>query len=113
MTKESVSVLAGASTLPTHGGSEAEVISAAASGAEGYIVLASTALEPKRLLSTPTRMRHLLNCYSKKVLQIVNNPVKMKHKKQCLLSEEPVKTENIDKKVISVKPWRSRRKQRR
>jgi hypothetical protein len=43
-------------------------------------------------------MRHVLNCYSKKVLQIVNNSVKMKHKKQCLLSEEPVKTEDVDKK---------------
>jgi hypothetical protein len=42
-------------------------------------------------------MRHVLNCYSKKVLQIVNKPVKMKHKKQCLLSKEPVKTEDVDK----------------
>jgi hypothetical protein len=42
-------------------------------------------------------MRRVLNYYSKKELRTVNNPVKMKHTKQCLFIKEPVKTEDADK----------------
>jgi hypothetical protein len=43
-------------------------------------------------------MRRVSDYYLKKALRTVNNPVKMKHEKQCLLSEELVKTEDADKK---------------
>jgi hypothetical protein len=42
-------------------------------------------------------MRHVLDCYPKKVLRTVDNPVKMKQEKNCLLIEEPVKVKD-DKK---------------
>jgi hypothetical protein len=43
-------------------------------------------------------MRRVLDCYLKKVLRTVDNPVKMKQEKNCLLIEELVKTEEADKK---------------
>jgi hypothetical protein len=42
-------------------------------------------------------MRRVLDYYPKKELRTVNNPVKMKHTKQCLFIEKPVKTEDVDK----------------
>jgi hypothetical protein len=42
-------------------------------------------------------MQHVLDCYPKKVLRTVDNPVKMKQEKNCLLIEEPVKVKD-DKK---------------
>ncbi|KAK1643703.1 hypothetical protein QYE76_061508 [Lolium multiflorum] len=65
----------------------------ATSGAEEYVVLSPTALEKRRLRPTRARMRRVLNYYPNKV----NNPVKMKHRKQCVFIEEPVKTEDADK----------------
>jgi hypothetical protein len=78
-------------------GSESEERSAT-SVTEEYVVTASIALEPKRLQPIQACMQRVLNCYLKKALWTVNNPVKVKHEKQCLLSEEPVKTEDADKK---------------
>jgi hypothetical protein len=42
-------------------------------------------------------MGRVLDCYPKKVLRTVDNPVKMKQEKNCLLIEEPVKVKD-DKK---------------
>jgi hypothetical protein len=42
-------------------------------------------------------MRRVLDYYPKKEIRTVNNPVKMKHTKQCLFIKEPVKTEDADK----------------
>jgi hypothetical protein len=39
-------------------------------------------------------MRRVLDCYLKKVLRTVDNPVKMKQEKNCLLIEEPVKVKD-------------------
>ncbi|KAK1684089.1 hypothetical protein QYE76_044937 [Lolium multiflorum] len=69
----------------------------ALSGAEEYVVLSPTALETRQLRPTQARMRRVLDYYPKKVIRTVNNPVKMKHTKQCLFIEEPVKTEDADK----------------
>jgi hypothetical protein len=66
-------------------------------GAEEYVVSTSIVLEPKRLQTMRARIRCVLDCYSKKPFQTVNNPVKMKHKKQYVLVEELVKTEEADK----------------
>jgi hypothetical protein len=96
MTKE-MSVLAGASTLPTPGNLEAKETSATSS-AEQYFVHAPIALETRQVQSMKACMRRMLDCYLKQTLQTVNNPVKMKHKKQCLLSKEPVKTKDVNKK---------------
>jgi hypothetical protein len=96
MTKE-MSVLAGASTLPIPGNLEAKETSATSS-AEQYFVHASIALETRQVQSMKACMRHMFDSYLKKALRTVNNPVKMKHKKQCLLRKEPVKTEDVDKK---------------
>jgi hypothetical protein len=93
MTKDKMSVLAGASTLPTPGSSKAQETSATL-GAEVYVVSTPKVLEPKRLRSTPTRMRRVLECYPKKILRTVDNPVKMKQEKNCLRIEEPVKVKD-------------------
>ncbi|KAK1670120.1 hypothetical protein QYE76_058279 [Lolium multiflorum] len=77
-------------------GSASEETSAT-SGAEEYVVLSLLTLETRRLRPTRARMRRVLNYYSKKELRTVNNPVKMKHTKQCLFIKEPVKTEDADK----------------
>jgi hypothetical protein len=42
-------------------------------------------------------MRCVLDYYLKEALRTVNNPVKMKHEKQYLLNEEPVKIDDDDK----------------
>jgi hypothetical protein len=65
---------------------------------EEYVVSVPIALEPKQLRPMLTRMRCVFDCYPKEVLRTTNNLVKMKHKMQCLLSEEPVKTEDANKK---------------
>jgi hypothetical protein len=62
----------------------------ATSSAKEYVVSAPIALEPKQLRPMLTCMRCVLDYYSKEALRTVNNPVKMKHEKQCLLIEEPV-----------------------
>ncbi|KAK1631266.1 hypothetical protein QYE76_005581 [Lolium multiflorum] len=81
---------------PTNEGSGSEEISAT-SDAEEYVVLSPTALEMRRLRPTRARMRCVLDNYPKKIFRVVNNPVKMKHTKQCLFIKEPVKTEDADK----------------
>jgi hypothetical protein len=81
---------------PTNGGPSSDETNAL-SDAEEYVVLSLLTLETRRLRPTRARMRRVLNYYSKKELRTVNNPVKMKHTKQCLFIKEPVKTEDADK----------------
>ncbi|KAK1650444.1 hypothetical protein QYE76_068249 [Lolium multiflorum] len=88
---------AGVPTWITPGGSETEVI-IALSDAEEYVVPHPTALEMRRPRPTRARMRRVLDYYPKKEFRTVNNPVKMKHTKQCLFIKEPVKMEDADKK---------------
>jgi hypothetical protein len=95
MTKE-MSVLAGASTLPTPGNLEAKE-TRATSSAEQYFVHAPIALETRQVQSMRAYMRRALDCYLKKVLRMVNL-VKLKNEKQCSFNEEPVKTKDVDKK---------------
>ena len=61
------------------------------SGAEEFVAATPTALEPIQLRTTPSRMQRVLDCYPKK-----DDPVKMEHEKQCLLTEEPAKFEDMD-----------------
>jgi hypothetical protein len=96
---------------PAEEGSASEERSAM-SGAEVYVVSTSIAMKLKRQRCTRAYMRRVLDVYLKNTLRTVN-PVKLKNKKQCSPSEEPVKTKDVNKKDISVKPWRSRQKQRR
>jgi hypothetical protein len=67
----------------------------ATSIAEEYVVSAPIALEPKQLRPMLTRMWCVLDYYWKEALRMVN-PGKLKSKKQCSPSEEPVKTKEMD-----------------
>jgi hypothetical protein len=60
LTNESVSVLAGASTLPTHGGMEDEETSATSS-AEEYVILAPIAQEARQVRPTQACMGRMLD----------------------------------------------------
>jgi hypothetical protein len=80
---------------PLPGNSETEEMSVT-SIVEEYVVSTPTALEMRRLRRTRACMRRALDYYPKKVLRTIN-PVKLKNKKQCSPSEEPVKTKDIDK----------------
>jgi hypothetical protein len=42
-------------------------------------------------------MRRVFDNYTKKAIQKMHIPAKLKHKKQCMLNKEPVKTEDADK----------------
>jgi hypothetical protein len=83
------------SFAPLPGNSETEEMSVT-SIAEEYVVSTLTALATRRLRRTRACMRRALDCYPKKVLRTVN-PMKLKNKKQCSFSEEPVKTKDVDK----------------
>jgi hypothetical protein len=74
-----------------------EGVASATTSTKGYVVLAPIALELKQLRPMLTRMRCVLDYYSKEALRTVDNPVKMKQEKNCLLVEEPVKVKD-DKK---------------
>jgi hypothetical protein len=64
---------------------------------EEYVVSALTVLEPKRLQPTRARIRRVLECYPIKKFRRINNLVKMKHKKQYMFIEEPMRID-ADKK---------------
>jgi hypothetical protein len=81
---------------PAEEGSASEERSAM-SGAEVYVVSTSIAMKLKRQRCTRAYMRRVLDVYLKNTLRTVN-PVKLKNKKQCSPSEEPVKTKDVNKK---------------